>query len=151
MGLRPIFLSTECMVVANDPTVKVRDLGTEVTSNRRIEFILFIGWIVLSNHRYDSKRESKKCPYGNADNKIVKKHLRAQEVAKENNLPCIYLGKYKKRASITEINWYLGLQWILEVPTFLVKLMCSLIVSTLDVSFIIKQTCLPWVFHKLLQ
>ena len=24
---------------------------------------------------------------------IVKKHLRAQEVAKDNNLPCIYLGK----------------------------------------------------------
>ena len=23
----------------------------------------------------------------------VKKHLRAQEIAKENNLPCIYLGK----------------------------------------------------------
>lgn len=31
----------------------------------------------------------------------VKKHLRAQEIAQENNLPCIYLGKncnvpYKK-------------------------------------------------------
>ena len=45
--------STECLVVANDPTVKG----------------------------------------GSYYPVTVKKHLRAQEIARENNLPCIYLGK----------------------------------------------------------
>lgn len=48
-----MYFSVECMVVANDATVKA---GT---------------YYPLT----------------------VKKHLRAQEIAKENNLPCIYLGK----------------------------------------------------------
>lgn len=45
--------SQECMIVANDPTVK--------------------GGIYYPI--------------------TVKKHLRAQEIAKENRLPCVYLGK----------------------------------------------------------
>ena len=44
--------SAECMIVANDPTVKA---GTYYPIT-------------------------------------VKKHLRAQEIAQENHLPCIYLG-----------------------------------------------------------
>lgn len=31
----------------------------------------------------------------------VKKHIRAQEIAKQNNLPCIYLGSFI--CSLTEI------------------------------------------------
>ena len=50
----PILLRrVECVIVANDPTVKG---GTYYPVT-------------------------------------VKKHLRAQEIARENNLPCIYLGK----------------------------------------------------------
>jgi len=47
-----LYVSVECMVVANDPTVKG----------------------------------------GSYYPITIKKHLRAQEIASENNLPCIYLG-----------------------------------------------------------
>lgn len=30
----------------------------------------------------------------------VKKHLRAQEIAQQNNLPCIYLGKIIERSHV---------------------------------------------------
>jgi 3-methylcrotonyl-CoA carboxylase beta subunit len=33
----------------------------------------------------------------------VKKHLRAQEIAWQNRLPCIYLGKHKLTATLTQI------------------------------------------------
>lgn len=40
---------------------------------------------------------------------LVKKHLRAQEIAKENNLPCIYLGKeyYKENENAEVIGGFL--------------------------------------------
>ena len=47
------FVRVECMIVANDPTVKG----------------------------------------GSYYPVTVKKHLRAQEIAQQNHLPCIYLGK----------------------------------------------------------
>lgn len=49
-----VFYSVECMIVANDATVKG---GTYYPMT-------------------------------------VKKHVRAQEIAKQNNLPCIYLGEF---------------------------------------------------------
>lgn len=109
MILRSIYSSTECMVVANDPTVKVRYLEMESKSISCIElpYSPLKGWIVLSNHRY-GRKTSKKCSHANTDT-VVKKHLRAQEVAKENNLPCIYLGKYKKSMLITETDGYTGI------------------------------------------
>lgn len=35
----------------------------------------------------------------------VKKHLRAQEIAKENRLPCIYLGKFFFGFPFFQLYW----------------------------------------------
>ena len=35
----------------------------------------------------------------------VKKHLRAQEIAKENHLPCLYLGTARNKAVTHLLPW----------------------------------------------
>jgi hypothetical protein len=56
----------------------------------------------------------------------VKKQLRAQEIARENRLPCIYLGECvlsKVEHSINERCGHVS-QLIVEVPIYLVKPTC---------------------------
>lgn len=77
----PIYVRTECMIVANDPTVKGGSYYP-ITGEKHELCITcnvntFINYATLPPFR------------------IVKKHLRAQEVAKDNKLPCIYLGKMR--------------------------------------------------------
>jgi len=82
----------------------------------------------------------------------VKKHLRAQEIARENRLPCVYLGtifltKMKhKKGIIININNHniLIIQSILEVQIFQIKLVFLLTKNILEEFFIIKQLCLQW-------
>ena len=39
----------------------------------------------------------------------VKKHIRAQEVARENNLPCIYLVDSGRSYSLADTHVYVGM------------------------------------------
>lgn len=41
---------------------------------------------------------------------LVKKHLRAQEIAQQNRLPCIYLGKHHHRG-VRRMEWMVGFMW----------------------------------------
>ena len=60
----------------------------------------------------------------------VKKHLRAQEIAMENHLPCVYM--------VDSGGAFL--------PN---KIPCSPTATTSDVSSITKLACRPWASHKL--
>ena len=114
----------ECMIVANDPTVKG---GTYYPVT-------------------------------------VKKHLRAQEIAAENHLPCIYLGKHARNlTTIYCACWnslvYLFFVCILNVSCLYMKLtqaertcrdkkMSFPIKTTLVGYSSTKQTCRLAAFHK---
>lgn len=50
----------------------------------------------------------------------VKKHLRAQEIARENNLPCVYVGEVIQYSVALVL---MAVQWNLVVPHYLTKRM----------------------------
>lgn len=66
----------------------------------------------------------------------VKKHLRAQEIAQECKLPCVYLGKTQTFPFPSHL-----IQLILAELICQIRLMFSRTSGTLAVSFTIKQTC----------
>lgn len=83
----------ECMIVAND----VRSLRPVCVSDSRLCFrfgcsALLIGTELMPPARFSPTAQAT-VKGGSYHPITVKKHLRAQEIAKENKLPCIYLGQ----------------------------------------------------------
>ena len=53
----------------------------------------------------------------------VKKHLRAQEIARENNLPCVYVGEVIPDSSARPSSFLMVVQWNLVALRYLTKQM----------------------------
>jgi hypothetical protein len=72
----------------------------------------------------------------------VKKQLRAQEIAKENRLPCIYLGNHHLNVEQVKNRSVIlfSIQLIVVVRIYLVKPMSLLIGIISDVRSTIKPT-----------
>lgn len=67
----------------------------------------------------------------------VKKHLRAQEIARENGLPCVYIGMSFPMPSEFSCSFpHSAEQWNPEVLLSLIKRTCSRTRNTLAVFFI---------------
>ena len=78
----------------------------------------------------------------------VKKHLRAQEIALENQLPCLYLGEdsSERKAELIRLNIFLIFkcrleQWTVVALTCLIRQTFFLTVTISAASFITKRTC----------
>ena len=89
----------------------------------------------------------------------VKKHLRAQEIAMQNHLPCVYLvdsgGAFLPRqvSRSSYLVWVARLNRV-QIPMtgfgvpYVLRMRSSLIATTSDVSSSIRPTCPPWGYHR---
>lgn len=74
----------------------------------------------------------------------VKKHLRAQEIALENKLPCVYLGKSRGSSDVYSLH----LQSSREEQRCHTSRKCSPTTTTLAVSSTTWRGCPAWVSRR---